>query len=307
MKQSESPTNYTLAQLGPVHLAVTDAKRATEFWTAIVGLTQQPSHKKAIHLGVGATTLIVLHPEAASPVVRHRTGLYHVAIHLPSRTELARAMARLYAMRYPHSPTDHLVTEATYLWDQDGNGIELTFETPHRGQFAILEGQPAAVDPQGKVFPPTFHLDVESVLAELNPQADIFAPLADGTHNGHIHLHVRDLAEARHFYGQLLGFEESMYVPEVGMLDYRIPNQVPHLLAMNEWSGKHAAPPPPDSSGLREFALEISDEATLQAILRRLTHAGISIQPQTNGHLFADPSANLIRLRTITHVDKVDF
>ena len=90
---------------------------------------------EAISLGAGERPLVVLHPGALRGVVPNTAGLYHVAIHVPTRKDLATAVARLFAKRFRNSPTDHLVTETTYLWDLDSNGIELTFETPGRGRL----------------------------------------------------------------------------------------------------------------------------------------------------------------------------
>src|SRR5258708_2050575 len=119
--------------LGPVHIAVTEAERALSVWRDLVGLTVVSREDERISLGAGERTLVVLHADAKRAVVPNTAGLYHVAIHLPARKDLATAVARLFAKRFRNSPTDHLVTETTYLWDLDGNGIELTFETPWRG------------------------------------------------------------------------------------------------------------------------------------------------------------------------------
>src|SRR5262245_25782118 len=121
--------------LGPVHIAVTDAERALSVWRDMVGLTVLSRSPRELVLGAGATPLIVLHPGAKRSVVANTSGLYHVAIHVPSRRDLAVVIARLFQNRFRNSPTDHLVTETTYLWDHDGNGIEMTFETPWRGKF----------------------------------------------------------------------------------------------------------------------------------------------------------------------------
>src|SRR5579864_6512555 len=122
-------------RLGPVHIAVTEAEQALSVWRDLVGLTVLARDAEAIGLGTGERTLVVLHPGAKRGVVANTAGLYHVAIHVPTRKDLATAVARLFAKHFRNSPTDHLVTETTYLWDLDGNGIELTFETPGRGRL----------------------------------------------------------------------------------------------------------------------------------------------------------------------------
>jgi catechol 2,3-dioxygenase len=122
-------------RLGPVRLGVTDGERALAIWRDLVGLTELRRSGKDISLGAGGRELIVLETGAERPVVPNRSGLYHVAIHVPTRKELARVTARFMAARLRNSPTDHLVSEAVYAWDLDGNGIEMTFETPARGEM----------------------------------------------------------------------------------------------------------------------------------------------------------------------------
>ena len=182
------------ARLGPVHLAVTDADRARTFWTRAVGLTVIAEDATTISLGAGRDTLIVLYPGASGPVVSRRTGLYHVAIHVPTRKDLAILTYRLFALRYPNSPTDHLVTETTYFSDQDGNGIEIAFETPERGEMVVQpNGQFGAVTVDGQPHSGREAVDLESLFAELSEGDSLETPLPGGTRVGHVHLHINDL------------------------------------------------------------------------------------------------------------------
>src|SRR6266566_1386947 len=119
--------------MGAVELAVTDGGRALRFYRDYVGLTPQPSPDSAIRLGAGGRELVVLYPDAERPVVPRTSGLYHFAIVVPDRRELARVVARLGHMGWDQYPTDHVMTKANYLWDPDGNGIEIYTESPEDG------------------------------------------------------------------------------------------------------------------------------------------------------------------------------
>ncbi len=110
--------------MGAVEIAVTDADRALRFYQHYVGLTPLPSDDARIRMGAGGRELVVLHPGAERAVVPHTSGLYHLAILVPDRRELARVIARLGELRWPQSPTDHVMTKANYFWDPDGNDRE---------------------------------------------------------------------------------------------------------------------------------------------------------------------------------------
>jgi catechol 2,3-dioxygenase len=283
--------------LGAIHLAVTDSARALDFWTRVVGLTILGRDADGIRLGAGARAIVVLHPGAVSPVVRHRTGLYHLAIHLPSRKELARALARLIARRWPNSPTDHLVTETTYLSDPDGIGIELTFETPARGELIVLpDGRPAARTAAGALQSMTEPLDVDSLLGELDPRESVDAPLADGARLGHVHLHVADLDAALAFYRDLIGFRPSLYMPTLRMTDAAVDRAVPHTLALNEWSGAGAPPPPPGAAGLRHFGIVVPAAGAVGEIAARLETHDWRFERIPDGIRVFDPSANAVHV-----------
>ena len=278
---------------GAIHLAVTDAERAKAFWTRVVGLTELGSDDSAIRLGAGDRELVVLHPGATAPVAPRRTGLYHVALHLPERKELARVVARLFALRYPNSPTDHTVTETTYLSDPDGNGIELTFETPERGEFVIVNGRYMARLANGEIRAGNEAVDLDSLLAELTDADDLTAPMPGGTRIGHVHLHVADLDAADRFYAQVIGFAPFMRMPMIQMADYSLATtRVPHALALNTWQGRGAQPAPEGTAGLRWFTLEVPAATDLDAISTRLRDAAWPYEEIDNGISVLDPSRN---------------
>ena len=283
-------------RLGPVHLSVTDGERALSVWRDLVGLTVLSRTPTEITLGAGGTPLIVLFPGAERPVVPRTSGLYHVAIHVPERADLARVLARLFTARFENSPTDHLVTETTYLWDPDGNGIEIAYETPHRGRFVSDGRTYGAIDANGNPHSGRDPLDVRSVLAELQPNENFQVPLPPGTRIGHVHVHVSDLDAAMHFYRDLIGFAEQFQARQIQRGDVTLPGYVPHIVAFNTWNGRGAPQAPPGASGLRHFEIQFPSAADLAAARSRLEAAGTEVSETGTGIFTADPAGNRIEL-----------
>ncbi len=288
-------------RLGAVHLAITDARRALVVWRDLLGLTVLGEEDDAIRLGAGGRTLVILHPGAARPVVPHTSGLYHVAIHVPTRSDLARVIGRLFAARYPNAPTDHLMTETTYLSDPDGNGIEVTFETPERGQLTVVNGQPQLIDSAGNVRSGRDPVDLDSLLGELGIGESLSVPVSPGSRVGHVHLHVADLAAAMHFYRDVLGFQEQTLLPRFQMGDVTLPNYVPHIIAFNTWAGRGVPLAPADASGLRHFAITLPDQAELARLIERIKQAGMATESTEGGILVGDPAHNGVILTTPRH------
>src|SRR5258708_34748741 len=181
--------------VGAVHLSVTDAGRALADYREVVGRTPVEVDDGRIHLGSGARELVVLYPGAAGPVAQNHTGLYHLALVVTSRRELARVVARLGQIGIDQYPTDHVMTKSDYIWDPDGNGIEIYAASPEDGTFAFAAGTFAAYDNQGRMRSGRDPIDIPSLMAELRPDDRLDQPLSDETKMGHVHLHVRDVAE----------------------------------------------------------------------------------------------------------------
>jgi catechol 2,3-dioxygenase len=279
-------------RLGVVHVSVTDLERALAFWTPVLGLSVIERTGEQIELGAGGVPLVRLHGGAESRVMRHRTGLYHLAIHFRERAEFARSVARLFARRYPNSPTDHLVTETTYVWDPDGNGIELTFETPERGQLVLVDGHYAGRTPEGRLTSGRDPLDLDSVFAELRGTDDLEPPIRGGVRIGHVHLHVRDLDETARFYTDAIGFAPLLHMPAIGMSDVNVDGHVPHTMAFNIWAGAGAAPREPSAAGLRHATIVVPDEAGIAGLADRLTGARWPFERTDRGLRLTDPSGN---------------
>ena len=282
--------------LGPVHIAVTDRARALAIWQDVVGLELIAENDNALSLGAGGKVLIVLETGATRPSVPRSIGLYHVAIHVPNRVDLAQMAVRALQRNVRISPTDHLVSEAIYLWDLDGNGIEITFETPWRGSLGDPEkGETYAVTADGKPHSGRDPIDLDGLLGELGDNPVLAARMPAGTRIGHVHVHVNDLMMSMEFYRDVIGFAGFLLINSFGMGDVGL-DYMPHTLAFNIWSGPNAALPPAGSAGLRWFTIVLPDAASFDGLIGRLEKAGASLERLEQGIETRDPSGNRIRL-----------
>ncbi|UYN99266.1 MAG: VOC family protein [Devosia sp.] len=282
--------------LGPVHLAVTDRSKALAIWQDVVGLDLIAEAGNVLTLGAGGRALIVLETGAARPVVPRTIGLYHVAIHVPKRADLAQMAVRALQRNIRISPTDHLVSEAIYLWDLDGNGIEITFETPWRGTLGDPDkGETYAVTAEGRPHSGRDPIDLDGLLAELGPNPQLAARMPAGTRIGHVHVHVSDLNIAMDYYRDVLGFGGLMLIQSFGMGDVGL-DYMPHTIAFNVWSGPNAALPPAGAAGLRWFTIGLPDADSLAALKARLEAASAPLAVSGNDLETRDPFGNRIKL-----------
>ena len=266
--------------LGAVRLTVTDLARSRAFYEHAIGLRATELEAGAVGLGVpGGPALIELRGDSAAPRLNRRApGLYHLAILLPTRSDLAFALARLVQAHWPlDGASDHLVSEALYLSDPDGNGIELYRDRP-RSQWR-RDGDQLQMA--------TLPLDLDDVIAELRGASELQGEVPAGTRIGHVHLQVSELGEAEAFYHGVLGFDVvvrgypgALFVSAGG---YH------HHIGLNTWHSAGAAPAPAGSVGLRSFTIELPDERDLAAVLGRLEAAGVPTDVQPDGVLVRDP------------------
>ncbi|MHA6689940.1 VOC family protein [Devosia sp. A449] len=282
--------------LGPVHLAVTDRAKALAIWQDVVGLELIAEDGNALTLGAGGKPLLVLETGAIGTVVPRSIGLYHVAIHLPTRADLAQMAVRALQRNVRISPTDHLVSEAIYLWDLDGNGIEITLETPWRGTLGDPDkGETYAVTADGKPHSGRDPIDLDGLLAELGPSPVLAARMPAGTRIGHVHVHVNDLNQSMGFYRDVIGFAGFLLINSFGMGDVGL-DYMPHTIAFNIWSGPAATLPPAGTAGLRWFTIVLPDAATLDGLKARLAAAGAPVAAIEGGIETQDPSGNRIKV-----------
>ena len=272
------------ARIGAVHLTIPDLRRSVRFYETHLGFAVHRRDDRTAWLGAGGPDLLILSQCDTAPRVRGTTGLYHFAILVPSRLDLAHALRRLVATdTIMQGAADHGVSEALYLADEDGNGIEV-YRDRRREEWPIVAGRLSmGADP----------LDLDALLSEAG-RAESGAGLAAGTLIGHVHLHVSRLEEAHAFYVGLLGFElMQRYGPSalfVAAGGYH------HHIGLNTWAGVGAPPPPPGAIGLRHFVLSLPGDQALAAVVDRLRAAGITPEPLDGGLLIHDTAKNAILL-----------
>ena len=280
--------------VGPVEIAVTDGERALRFYRDYVGLTPLESHGSEIRLGSGGRELVVLHPGAEQPVVPRRSGLYHLAILVPDRKELARVIARLGRLRWDQYPTDHVMTKANYLWDPDGNGIEIYTESPEDGTMGFANGTFGAWDKDGRPRSGRDPIDLQELFSHLGEDDSLEAPMPAATRMGHVHLHVADVEDALRFYHDLVGFDVMGHVSGVGFVSA---GGYHHHLGLNTWAGRGAPPAPAGTAGLRRFTVELPSQRDLDGVIGRLEHGGANVVEEAGGYASVDPSANRVLFR----------
>jgi catechol 2,3-dioxygenase len=269
-KQSQSNT-FLLpddASIGYAHLRVSNLERSLGFYRQFLGLTLINRDEQTAGLSASPSGPLLIRLDqliGARPKPPRTTGLYHVAIRLPSRPALARLLSRLLELRYPlQGAADHLVSEALYLSDPDGNGLELYVDCP-RQRWPVVDGIVSmATDP----------LDVRDLLATASDEP--WQGIDPGTDIGHIHLQVSDLGRAEAFYCSLLGFEVTqrdypgaLFVSAGG---YH------HHIGLNTWGTRGAPPPPSDAVGMINFSVKVDDPALRLEIRARLEYAGIPVE-----------------------------
>ncbi len=290
-----APTLPLTTTLGPARIAVTNREQALFVWRDVVGLDLIAEDAEALHLGVGTKELITLELGASHPVLDHSLGLYHVAIHVPTRAVLAQMVVRALQRRVRISPTDHLVSEAVYLWDADNNGIEITFETPWRGRIGEADEGVYVRTNDGSPHSGREPIDLDDLLAELGPAPVLQAAMPPGTRIGHIHLHVNDLDRAMAFYRDGIGFGGLFIMRRFGMGDLGL-DYTPHALAFNVWAGPNAKQQPQGHAGLRWFGIVVPDAASLEAMKARLRAIGAAFDETNAGLEVRDPAGNLAKV-----------
>jgi len=282
-------------RLGHVHLTVADLDRQIQFYQDVIGLRLHWREGRTAGLGGGEADLLRLTEQREARRARGTTGLYHFALLLPNRRELARAIGRLFALRYPNYPTDHIMTKTTYLDDPEGQDIEIYADTPEDGMMGFENGEFVARRADGSPSNGREPLDVEALLRELTVGDRLDESMPRQTRLGHIHLYVADLDAAMRFYHGLLGFDDmgmarSFRMGMVSAGGYH------HHIGFNTWVGEGAPPPGADALGMRYFSVVLPDSRELGRLEERLRLAGAEVQPTEAGLMVRDPSSNAVLL-----------
>ena len=278
-------TIHPQTQIGVTFLKVTDVARSISYYTHNIGLTLLSQEARTAVLGTTERPLLELTEQPNAVTASNTTGLYHFALLVPNRLELAKTFKNLVDTDTPLGGfSDHSVSEAIYLSDPDGNGIEI-YRDRSREEWPRQNGR-LQMD--------TLPLDLQSLIGELKGHSYEWQGLHPGTKMGHIHLHIRNVEEAEDFYCDVLGFERVMrYGPSAAFVSA---GGYHHHIGLNTWAGVGAPPPPPQAVGLRYYQILLPSPAATEEVIKRLDNKQIPYAKQNNGILLSDPSQNQILL-----------
>lgn len=273
------------AHMGRVALSVADLERSLMFYRERIGLQLLRIEGGTAVLGTQERELIQLQEQPGARPTRNTTGLYHFALLLPSRLDLAKRLRHLIDTEtHLDGAADHNVSEALYLTDPDGHGIEIYRDRP-RDEWQYVNGQ---------LKMGTDAFDVNGVLGELNGEAFYPSPMPDQTVMGHVHLHVGQLNDALDFYTNVVGFDLIMrYGPSAGFVSA---GGYHHHLGLNTWAGVGAPPPSNETSRLLWYEIAVGDETAVTELEKRLENAGVEVGRNGSSLQFQDPSANTIKV-----------
>lgn len=271
-------------ELGHVALNVRNLELQSLFYQQVLGLQVLTENSKQIDLGVGQTILVRLIQTAQDGDVSHSYGLYHLAIVLPSREDLGTIFRHFIDNKVPlQGASDHGYSEAIYLADTEGNGIEIYRDLPQ---------DTWDVRPDGRIVGITEPMDAETIYA-LGKKADAAYQMPAGSRMGHIHLSVRDSSASSRFYQEFLAVEDKFSVPSAAWLasgDYH------HHLAVNEWGGKNLKTRQEGMPGLDYYTLVYTDIQAFQATIKRAQTAGLDLHLATQEVAFVDVDGIRTRL-----------
>jgi catechol 2,3-dioxygenase len=275
--------------VGAVHLRVNDLDLARRFYTKMLGLQATVDDAGELLLSAdGATPLLRIAEDAkAAPRDPRTTGLYHFALLLPSRAQLGRVLQHLAKTRYElDGMVDHAISEAVYLTDPEGNGIELAADYPRETWGRVM--QAAQHDPRIMSRP----MDVQRMFGEADALKEEWDGIAPATKMGHVHLHVRDVPEALAFHHDALGFDVMTDLASAAFLSA---GGYHHHLGLNVWAGPRA--PQPGAVGLRHYTIEYPTESERKRILDRIKRIGGTVEDTDAGPISADPTGNRMLLK----------
>jgi catechol 2,3-dioxygenase len=299
MTTPEAKTEFSIhpkTLMGTISLTVANLENQLMFYQQAMGFKLHWREGNKAGLGAGGADLLLLTEEPNLKKYRGVTGLYHVAYVFPNKHELAIAMARLFAIKYPNSPTDHILTKTTYLDDLEGNGIELYCESPEDGTWKFANGKYESYRKDGSWSNGREALDVDELFSHLKEDEKLDVSIPPETRVGHVHLHVRDVDEAVNFYHGIIGFD-IMGVAKRFQMGFVSAGGYHHHLGLNTWQGEGAPPPPPDAVGLRYYTIDLPNQTAYDEVVARVDAAGIPSNQTEAGLLLHDPSQNGVILR----------
>jgi len=283
---SSVPTaaNRTPVHVGAVGLVARDLDGLAAYYRDLLRLTELERTPQRAVLGAGDVALLELtHRPGALPDDPGEAGLYHTAFLMPTRADLARWILHVAKHRVPVTgASDHDVSEAIYLDDPEGNGVEVYSDRP-----------PERWRRDGKtIFQKTDPLDIEAIVREVDPATAAYPAAPGGLRVGHIHLRVGDTTRAEAFYADALGLDVTRrrtgatFISSAG---YH------HHVGANVWHSQGAGLRDARRAGLGFFTLEANDAAALDGLRQRVAATGAAIEPIPGGFATADPWGTQVR------------
>jgi len=277
-------------EVGLLALTVADLERSLVFYTAAIGLAVLERSDGAATLGVAGRPILLLREQpGAEPWprgARSYTGLCHFAILLPTRADLGRWLRNWLELGFPlPGQGDHLVSEALYLEDPDGHGIEMYRDRP-REEWQWSDGQ---------VQMATLPVDIRGLLRDAEEAGRPWSGLPEGTRLGHMHLQVRDIRQSADFYHGVLGFDIVAHMPSALFVSA---GGYHHHIGMNVWHSRGAGPAPEEFVRLRYFTVDLPSRDALQAVVARIDAAGIAYRQAGDRVVVQDPSGNTLVLQS---------
>lgn len=269
---------------GAIALTVGDLERCRDFYERVVGL-HAVEGEGPLRLGANGRAIIELHSSpGAAAGEPGRTGLFHVAILVSARTELARAAKRIVGASWSLTGVaDHLVSEALYLDDPEGNGLEIYRDRP-RSEWRYEAGALQMA---------TLPLDLEALIS--TAPGDPGAALDSRASVGHVHLKVAELDSAEAFYADVLGFD--VMVRGFKRALFLSAGGYHHHIGLNTWLSAGGSPPPPGSRGLRSFEIVLASTSELDLLAGRIADHGLEARRQADQLHLTDPSGNALVVR----------
>jgi catechol 2,3-dioxygenase len=269
-----------------VDLRVQDLDAALGFYRDIVGLEVVERNGTRVFLGhVGAPAMLMLDSAGVTaPAIRRSTGLFHTAIRFPDRSSLGDALARLAEAGLQIGGGDHAVSEALYIDDPDGNGVELYRDRP-RAEW------PRPV-PGARIPMTTEAVDFEGLLASGRGPDAVGERAPAGTDIGHVHMKVSDHRATRTFYGDVLGLD---VVADLGSAGFFSSGGYHHHVGANTWESLGASPSPPSHAGLDRVVFGVTDRSELDAVQERLERAGHVVERSGDELVVWDPDGIELR------------
>jgi catechol 2,3-dioxygenase len=269
--------------MGAICLTTPGLEKSRHFYENVIGMRPvnlDGALPGSLILGAGGRGLIHLIEKPGARKPRGAAGLYHFAILLSSRRELAISLSRIAAAGWNlQGVANHGVSDALYLSDPDGNGIEIYRDFPP-------EEWP--FDERGRLNMGTEELDLDGVLGELEGLAQMSETIDPFARIGHVHLQVSRLEESVKFYTRVLGFDlMQRYGSAAAFISA---GGYHHHIGLNNWAGEGIPSPTPGAAGLRWFTILLPDKAAVQACAGRVRAAGLFLEERPDGYLGRDPS-----------------